>query len=97
MIYVEVNFAVAPKDHAAAIACLQDEEPIMRDLPGNQACRVLTAPNDNGTVTLLHKWDDLASLNAYRAGPLFAKIGGTLRPLMTSAPSTVVYDAQLVG
>lgn len=97
MIYVEVNFTVAAKDRPTAIACLTREEPQMRALSGNRACRVLIDPNDNGTVTLLHQWDDLASLDAYRAGPLFAKVGGTLRPLMTQTPSTTVYEARSIG
>jgi quinol monooxygenase YgiN len=97
MIYVEVNFSVTPGDRAAAIDCLNFEAPAMRALPGNRACRVLTDPNDSGAVTLLHRWDDLTSFDAYRTGPLLAQIGGVLRPMMTGAPSTVVYEATALG
>jgi quinol monooxygenase YgiN len=97
MIYVEVNFTVTPDDRAAAVDCLTAEAPAMRALPGNRACRVLTDPLDTSAVTLLHRWDDLASLDAYRTGPLFAKVGGVLRPMMTDAPSTVVYEATALG
>ena len=97
MIYVEVNFTVAPQDRAAAVASLNEEAPQMQALPGNQAMRVLIDPNNDGGITLLHQRDDLASLDAYRAGPLFAAIGGTLRPMMTGAPGTVVYEAQPLG
>ncbi len=96
MIYVEVNFTVAPADRPAAITCLRDEAPQMRAMPGNRSVRVLTDPNDNGSITLLHQWDNLVGLDAYRKGPLFAAIGGTLRPMMTGAPSTKVYEAQLL-
>ncbi len=97
MIHVEVNFTVASADRTAAITCLTDEAPQMRALPGNRAVRVLTDPGDEGAITLLHQWNDLASLDAYRAGPLFAAVGGILRPMMTGAPSTMVYDARPIG
>lgn len=97
MIYVEVNFCVAPRDRAAALDCLTKEAPVMRALSGNRGCRVLIDPTADGVVTLLHQWDDLASLDAYRSGPLFAQVGGVLRPMMTGAPSTVVYEATPVG
>lgn len=97
MIYVDVNFTVDPKDRPAAIDCLANEAPIMRKLPGNRDCRVLIDPNAQGAITLLHQWDDLASLDAYRSGPVFAQVGAVLRPMMTSAPSTVVYEASCIG
>ena len=93
MIYVEVNFAVAAKDRDMAVACLMAEGPKMRALAGNRASRVLTDPSDPSAVTLLHQWDDLGCLDAYRGGPLFAHVGSVLRPMMTGAPSTMVYDA----
>jgi quinol monooxygenase YgiN len=97
MIYVEVTFTVAPNDRPAAVTCLTGEETQMRALPGNCGTRILVDPNDNGAITLLHKWTDLASLDTYRTGPLFAKVGSTLRPMMTGTPSTVVYEAQPIG
>ncbi|WP_108816292.1 putative quinol monooxygenase [Loktanella sp. Alg231-35] len=97
MIYVEVNFTVAAVDQGAAVACLLEEALVMQALPGNQGYRVLVQPQTEGVITLLHKWNDLDSLDAYRNGPLFAKVGGVLRPIMTGAPSTTVYDATPVG
>lgn len=94
MIYVEVNFTVAPADRQRAVETLTAEIPEMRALPGNKAARVLVDPDADGAVTLLHKWDSLADLDAYRGGPLFAKVGGVLRPMMTGAPTTAVYEAQ---
>lgn len=97
MINVTVNFTVAADDRPSAVACLQQEAPQMRALPGNRAVQVLVAPDDAGAVTLLHQWDDMASFDAYRAGPLFAKVGGVLRPMMTGKPRTDVYDAELLN
>lgn len=94
MIYVEVNFAVAATDSATAIDALTNEAPQMKSLSGNLGVRVLADPNAQGTITLLHQWTDLQSLDQYRNGPLFAQIGGILRPMMTGAPSTKVYEAQ---
>jgi quinol monooxygenase YgiN len=96
MIYVEVNFSVARGNRDAAVACLTKEAPQMCALAGNRACRVLTDPNDPCAVTLLHQWDDLACLDRYRGGSLFAAVGVMLRPMMTWAPSTAVYDATLM-
>ncbi len=97
MIMVEVTFTVAPEDCEEAIACLTREAPEMRALSGNQNCRVLVDPNAQGAVTLLHQWNDLDSLDAYRNGPLFAAVGSVLRPMMTGAPSTMVYEARTLG
>jgi quinol monooxygenase YgiN len=97
MIKVEVTFTVAPADRPAAVKCLTGEAPQMRALPGNQACKVLVDPNAADAVTLLHQWDDLESLDAYRNGPLFAAAGDVIRPMMTDAPSTTVYEARALG
>lgn len=97
MIYVEVNFTVSPDDRAAAVDCLTQEAPAMRALQGNQGARVLIDPLDDGAITLLHQWDALSSLDTYRAGPLFAQVAAVLRPMMTDAPSTVVYEAAPIG
>jgi quinol monooxygenase YgiN len=92
MIYVEVNFTVAPADKDAALQCLLDELPLMRNLVGNLGCKVLTDPQSEGAVTLLHRWNKLEDLDAYRSGPLMAKVGSILRPMMIAAPSTIVYQ-----
>ncbi len=97
MIYVEVNFKVAPQDRTAAVDCLTKDVPVMQALPGNRGCRVLIDPAADDAVTLLHQWDDMDSFDAYRSGPLFAQVGGVLRPMMTGAPSTAVYDAVTIG
>ena len=97
MIYVEVNFTVSPSDRSSAIDVLTKEAPGMRALQGNRGSRVLIDSGANDAVTLLHQWDDLANLDAYRSGPLFADVGTVLRPMMTGAPSTTVYDATLIG
>ena len=55
---------------------------------------MLINPQSEGAVTLLHRWDRLEDLDAYRSGPLMAKVGSVLRPMMTAAPSTVVYQEQ---
>jgi len=86
MIYVEVNFIVAAANKAAALACLVTEAPVMQGLPGNKGCKVLADPQTEGAITLLHQWDTLADLDAYRNGPLLAKVGGVLRPMMTAPP-----------
>lgn len=96
MIYVEVNFSVAPYDRSTAVTCLTNEKPKMRALSGNRACRVLTDPNDPCAITLLHQWDHPASLDAYRRGPLFADVGSVLRPMMTGVPSTAVYEVSVI-
>jgi len=94
MIYVEVDFTVAEEQHAMAISALTAEAPPIRALSGNLGVRVLTDPNTAGAVTLLHQWTDLPRLDHYRNGPLFAQIGGMLRPMMTEAPNTNVYEVQ---
>lgn len=97
MINVEVNFTVARSDQPAAIECLTKEGSKMHTLPGNRAYRILIDPSTDGAIILLHQWDDLASLDAYRNGPLFAAIGNVLRPMMTGAPSTAIYDATAIS
>lgn len=97
MIYVEVDFQVNPDDRPAAVTCLTEEAPQMCALAGNRGCRVLIDPNAGGAVTLLHQWDEMASLDAYRSGSLFARVSSVLRPMMTGAPSTAVYEVTLIS
>lgn len=96
MINVEVRFRTAANDRPAAIRCLTAEAPQMRRMSGNQSVQILVAPDHSEDIILLHRWDDLDSLNAYRDSPLFAAISHVLRPMMVNQPSTEVYEAQLV-
>ena len=96
MIHVEVNFEVAEANHNAAIDCLTDEMPLMRELPGNLGCRVMHDDIESVTITLHHQWCDIESFDAYRTGPVLAKVGAVLKPMMISAPRTMVYKAKLI-
>ena len=96
MIHVEVSFSVAATDEAAAVNALVEAAPKMRALKGNLGARVLTDPQSAGAIILLHSWDTMADLDAYRGGPLMAEIGSVLRPIMVAAPVTTVYEMDVV-
>lgn len=97
MIHVEVDFKVREAHQSRALALLDHEIPKLHALPGNILCRILVDPKDESAITLQHQWADLASLDAHRCGPVMAKLGTALRPMMTGAPSTRVYEAELIS
>lgn len=96
MIHVEVNIEVAEADLNTAINYLRNEMPSMRELPGNLGCRVLHDAIEGGMIALHHQWRDFESFDGYRTGPILTKVGAVLKPMMISAPRTMVYEAKLI-
>lgn len=58
--------------------------------------RVFDAPDDPERLTVLHEWDDEAAFAAYLASDMFARSGEVIRPLLTDAPVSRRFRAELV-
>ncbi len=91
MLVVHVEFETAPENLGTALDGLRAEAPGVRDMPGNLGYEVRIDPDRNGTVTLIHEWRAEADFLAYKASPLFQRVGGQLFPLMVGKPSTRYY------
>jgi quinol monooxygenase YgiN len=65
-------------------------------MPGNVAFRVYASRDDHNHVTLVHEWTDQESFDGYQRSASFARSGAVLRPLMTSAPVSRRFRAELV-
>ncbi|OUS32209.1 hypothetical protein A9R01_11210 ['Osedax' symbiont bacterium Rs2_46_30_T18] len=63
------------------------------------SCRsyqVHDTPDKKGAVFICQSWSDLAAFDAYRASDLFASMIGEVKPMMSAAPKTEVFEAQLL-
>jgi quinol monooxygenase YgiN len=96
MLIALVEFHVAPADRPAALKVLLDEAPGVRRMPGNRRFLPFPDPASAGGVTLYHEWEDEAGFAAYLAGPGFAAVGQTLRPMMTAPPLSRRFRASLI-
>ena len=65
-------------------------------MPGNVAFRVYASGEDQGGVTVVHEWDDEASFGGYLESDSFARLGQMIRPLMTGAPVSRRFRAELL-
>ncbi|MCJ8300821.1 MAG: antibiotic biosynthesis monooxygenase [Pseudomonadales bacterium] len=54
-------------------------------------------PGHNGAVFICQTWSDLAAFDAYRASDLFASMIGEVKPMMSAAPKTDVFEAKLIA
>jgi quinol monooxygenase YgiN len=91
-----VDVHVDPADRPAAIAQLEGEQPDVRAMPGCIDFRVLV-PAGNGTdVTVLHEWSDEDAFRAYLDSDAFQRSGAVLRPMMSAAPASRRFRAELV-
>jgi quinol monooxygenase YgiN len=91
-----VDFTTSAEDRPAALAQLESELGTVRALPGCLGCRVFPSRESDTDVTILHEWADAESFQAYADSASFAASGAVLRPLMTTAPLSRRFRAELV-
>lgn len=92
-----VDFDTAAVDRPAALACLDAGRDEIRAMPGNVAFRVYASREDEGRVTIVHEWDDVASFDGYLGSAVFARSGGVLRPMMVGAPVSRRFHAEALA
>ena len=90
-----IDFTVAPADRDKALAILAEDAPAARALPGNLGYRAFTNAGESGHVGIFHEWETEADFQGYATSKEFATIGSKLRPLMTGAPISRRFEAQL--
>ncbi|GAA2336425.1 putative quinol monooxygenase [Dactylosporangium salmoneum] len=91
-----LDFSTTAADRPAALAQLESERDEIRAMPGNIAYRVYASRDDETGVALVHEWQDEASFAAYQQSEAFARSGVAVRPLMTGAPLSRRFRAELV-
>lgn len=96
MFIAVLDLSTAPADRAAALAQLRSEQPEVRAMPGCIDFRVFASDERDTDVTVLHEWSDEESFASYLESDAFARSGDVLRPLMTSAPTSRRFRAELV-
>ena len=96
MLIAIVDFSTAVTDRPAALAQLEGERDEVRAMPGNLAFGVYASREDETRVTIVHEWDDQASFDAYQRSDSFARSGEVLRPIMTGAPVSRRFRAELL-
>jgi quinol monooxygenase YgiN len=90
-----LDFSTAVTDRPAALARLDGEREQVRAMPGNLAFRVYASREDETTITVVHEWDDETSFAGYLGSDSFARSGEVLRPMMTGAPVSRRFRAEL--
>jgi quinol monooxygenase YgiN len=90
-----VDFSTAAVDRSAALAQLDGERDQVRAMPGNLAFRVYASRADETGITIVHEWDGEASFAGYLSSDSFARSGEVLRPMMTGAPVSRRFSAEL--
>ena len=91
-----LDISTTTADRPAALAQLDREQSEVRAMPGNVAFRVYASRAQDTGVTVVHEWVDEASFAGYLASDSFARSGAVLRPMMTEAPCSRRFHADLV-
>jgi quinol monooxygenase YgiN len=91
-----LDFSTAATDRAAALAQLDGERDEVRAMPGNLAFRVYASREDETRITVIHEWDDEASFLGFLRSDSFARSDELLRPIMTGAPVSRRFRAELL-
>jgi quinol monooxygenase YgiN len=90
-----LDFATTAADRPRALAQLDAERAEIRAMPGNLAFRVYAARDTDTAVTVVHEWDDEVSFQRYTESASFSRSGEVLRPMMTGAPVSRRFRAEL--
>ena len=96
MLIAIVDFTTSADDRPTALAQLDRERDEIRAMPGNVAFRVYASRGDETGITIVHEWQDEASFVGYAASDSFTRSGEVLRPLMTGAPVSRRFHAELL-
>jgi quinol monooxygenase YgiN len=91
-----VDVTTAAADRPAALAQLDSEREAVRAMPGNVAFRVYASREDETRTTIVHEWADAESFAGYQRSGAFARSGAVLRPMMSGAPVSRRFRAELV-
>lgn len=91
-----LDFSTAASDRPAALSQLDGEGEQIRAMPGNLAFRVYASREDETRIAVVHEWQDKASFVGYLGSDSFARSSGLLRPLMTGAPVSRRFHAELL-
>jgi quinol monooxygenase YgiN len=91
-----VDFSTAATDCQTALAQFDGERDRVRAMTGNLAFRVYASREDETRITVVHEWDDEASFEGYLRSDSFARFGEVLRPIMTGAPVSRRFRAELL-
>lgn len=97
MFIAHVHFAVAPGDRQAALDALLAEAPSVRAMSGCRTFLPFLDGTDSCRLGVLHEWETQEDFAAYAASPGFAATGRVLRPMMTEAPVSRRFDANLLA
>jgi quinol monooxygenase YgiN len=96
MFIVILDFSTTATDRPAALAQLDSERDEVRSMPGNAAFRVYASRENETRTTVVAEWEDEASFAGYLASDSFARSGAVLRPIMTGAPLSRRFHAELL-
>lgn len=96
MLIAILDFETTAADRPAALTHLDGARDRIRTMPGNIAFRTYASREDESQVTVIHEWDTEASLAGYLRSDTFARLGEVLRPLMTAAPVSRRFHAELL-
>ncbi|AGL16067.1 putative quinol monooxygenase [Actinoplanes sp. N902-109] len=96
MLIAIVDFSTAVQDRPVALAHLDHEADQVRAMPGNLAFRVYASRQDRTRITIVHEWNDSVSFEGYQRSDTFARFGEMVRPLMTGAPVSRRFRAELL-
>jgi quinol monooxygenase YgiN len=91
-----LDFSTATADRPAALAQLDGERDEIRAMPGNLDFRVYASRDDQTRIAVVHEWDDEASFAGYLKSESFARSGEIIRPIMTGAPVSRRFRAELL-
>ncbi len=90
-----VFFKVSVAARQEALNALVAEAPAVRAMKGCLAFVPFADPTDAETLGVLHEWERADDFAAYLASPEFTRSGTILRPMMTAAPDSRRFDAEL--
>ncbi|MFD6177188.1 MULTISPECIES: putative quinol monooxygenase [unclassified Isoptericola] len=95
MLLAILDFTTSAVDRPAALAQFDQEADRVRAMPGNVTFRVYAAREDDTAITVVHEWEDEASMAGYLGSATFARWGEVLRPMMTGDPRSRRFRADL--
>lgn len=96
MLIAHVRFPVAPEHRQTVLDAFRADLAGVRAMSGCRAFFPFFDIADDAMFGIVHEWDSEEDFQAYTASGAFAAFGRRVRPLMTGAPDSRRFLAELI-
>lgn len=97
MFIVHLSFPVARENREKVLEEFLTRAATVKAMKGCVAFIPFVDPVNDTSVGVIHEWETEGDFATYTSSASFSDLGKSIRPLMTAAPASKRFNAELLG